>query len=165
MIPKLSGACYAARLMVHINNINTVKSIYYAHFHSVIKYSIIMGGNSSNSGKIFTLQKEIVRRMATAQPRTSYRSLFKQVEISPVPYPYILLLVNFIINNQEIFQTNSSIHNINTRNKHNLHRPNANLSCFYKSTFHDGIQIFNSLPPSLTVLKNEKPKFQAVLRK
>ena len=81
MIPKLSGACYAVRLMVHINNISTLKSIYYAHFHSVIKYGIIMGGNSSNSGKIFTLQKQIVRRLAGAQPRTSCRSLFKQVEI------------------------------------------------------------------------------------
>jgi hypothetical protein len=29
-IPKLSGACYAIRLMVHISNKNTLKSIYYA---------------------------------------------------------------------------------------------------------------------------------------
>jgi len=54
--------------MVHISNINTLKSIYYAHFHSVIKYGIIIGSNSSNSGKIFTLEKQIVRRMAGAQP-------------------------------------------------------------------------------------------------
>jgi hypothetical protein len=37
--------------------------------------------------------------------------------------------------------------------------------CFQKSTFYDGIKIFNSLPPSVTVLKNEKAKFQAALRK
>ena len=30
MIPKLSGACSAIRSMVHTNNINTLKSIYYA---------------------------------------------------------------------------------------------------------------------------------------
>ena len=70
MIPKLSGTCYAVRLMVHISNINILKSIYYAYFHSVIKYGIIMGGNSSNNGKIFTLQKQIVRHMTGAQPRT-----------------------------------------------------------------------------------------------
>ena len=33
----------------------------------------------------------------------------------------------FIINNQEFFQTNSSIHNINTRNKCHLHKPKAKL--------------------------------------
>ena len=41
--------------------------------------------------------------MAEAQPRISYRSLFKQSEILPVPYQYILSLMNFTINNQEIF--------------------------------------------------------------
>jgi hypothetical protein len=37
MIPKLSAVCYNIRMMVHISNINTLKSIYYADFHSVIK--------------------------------------------------------------------------------------------------------------------------------
>jgi len=31
--------------------------------------------------------------------------------------------MNFIVSNQEMFQTNSSIHNINISNKHYLHRP------------------------------------------
>ena len=53
--------------MVHISNINTLKSYYYAYIHSVIKYGIFFGGNSSNSGKISTLQKKIVRIMAGAQ--------------------------------------------------------------------------------------------------
>jgi hypothetical protein len=73
--------------------------------------------------------------------------------------------MSFIINNQEILQTNSSRHSINTRNKHHLLRPNAKLSCFQKSTFYAGIKIFNSLPPSLTVLKNYKGKFKSALRK
>jgi hypothetical protein len=90
MIPKLSGTCYAVRSVVHISNINTVKSIYYACFHSVIKCGVIFWGNSSKSGKIFTLHKKIVRIMAGAQPRTSCRSLFKQLEVLPVPYQYKL---------------------------------------------------------------------------
>ena len=130
MIPKLSAAHCAIRSMVHISNINTLKSIFSADFHSAIKYEIIFGGSSSNSGKIFTLHKKTIRIMAGAQPRTSCRSLCRQLEILPVSCQYILSLTSFIIDNQEIFQTNSSIHNINTRNKLHLHRPNANLSCF-----------------------------------
>ena len=65
----------------------------------------------------------------------------------------------------EIFQTNSSIHNINTRNKHHLHRANNNPPCIQKRTFYAGIKIFNSLPLSLTILKNDKVKFRAALRK
>jgi hypothetical protein len=103
--------------------------------------------------------------MAGAQPRTLCRSLFKQLEILPVPCQYIFSLMNFIISNQGNFQTNSFIHNINTRNKHHLHRSNANTSCFKKSTFCAGIKIFNSLPCSLTILMNEKAKSQLALRK
>jgi hypothetical protein len=38
-------------------------------------------------------------------------------------------------------------------------------SCFQKNTFYAGIKIFNSLPPSVTILKNDKAKFKAALRK
>jgi len=73
--------------------------------------------------------------------------------------------MNFIINNQEIFQISSSIYNINTRNKYPLHRPNANLSCFQKSTLYVGIKILNSVATSVTFLKNDKAKYKAALRK
>jgi hypothetical protein len=73
--------------------------------------------------------------------------------------------MNVFINNQDNFQTNPLVHSINTRNKHHLHRPIANLSCFQKSAFYSGIRIFNSLPRSLTNLKNEKAQFKVALRR
>ena len=66
MIPKLSAACYAVRSMVHNSNIKNFKLIYNAYSHSIIKYEINVWGNSTNSGKIFTLQKKIFRIMAGA---------------------------------------------------------------------------------------------------
>ena len=125
-----------------------------------------MGGNCCNSGMIFTLQKNIFRIMASAQPRTSCRGLFKQSEILPVPCQHILLLKNFTINNHANFQTKSCIHNINnTRHEHHLHRPNASLPCFQKSTSYAGIKIFSSLPTSLTIPKINKAKFKAAVIK
>ena len=73
--------------------------------------------------------------MAGAQSRTYCRMLFQQLEILPVQCQYIISIMNFIISVQEIFQTNSSVHNINTCNKHHLHRPNANL-CIKKKKVH-----------------------------
>ena len=78
--------------------------------------------------------------------------------------PVYISLINFISNNKENFRTYSSVHNINTRNKQYLLRPNANLSC-QKSTFYADITIFDSLPPSVTMLKNDKAKFKADLKK
>jgi predicted membrane protein len=80
IIPKLSAACYAVRQMYHFINQNTLKSIYFAYFHSIVKYGIIFWDNSSNSRKIFTLQKKIIRIMVGAHPRTSCRRLFKKSE-------------------------------------------------------------------------------------
>jgi hypothetical protein len=58
--------------------------------------------------------------------------------------------------NKDIFQTNSSIDNTDSRNKHNL-------SYFQKSIFYAGIKIFNGLPPSVTIHKNDKTKFKAAV--
>jgi hypothetical protein len=78
-------------------------------FSPVRKYGIIFWGNSSSSRKTFTLQKKIIRFMVGAHPRTPCRSLFKKLEILPVPCQYIFSLMNFFVNNQENFQTNSSV--------------------------------------------------------
>ena len=43
MVLKLRGSCYVVRSMIHISNINALKLIYYACFHSVTKYGIIFG--------------------------------------------------------------------------------------------------------------------------
>jgi IS1 family transposase len=139
--------------------------IYFTYFHSIVKYEIIFWGNSPNSRKIFNLQKKIIRIMIGAHARTSCRRLFKKLDILPVPSQYIYSLINFFVNNHEDFQTNSSIHNTNMRNKHHLHRPTANISCFQKNALYSGIRIFNSLPCSITNLKNEKTKFKVTLRK
>jgi len=95
----------------------------------------------------------------TKANRQKCRSLFQQVEIRSVPCSYTLSLRYFIIYYKVNFQTNSSLHNINTRNKPHLHRPNVNPSSFQKSTFYASIKIFNA------ILKNEEAKFEVTLMK
>jgi len=58
IIPKISVACYMVRQMYHICNNDTLRSIYFAYFHFIASYGIILWGNSSYSRKMFTLQKE-----------------------------------------------------------------------------------------------------------
>jgi hypothetical protein len=50
----------------------------------------------------------------------------------PVPCQYMFSLMNFIVNNPDNFQTNPSVHSIHIMRKYNPHRPNANLSCFFR---------------------------------
>jgi len=89
-IYKLSGAGYAVRSGVHVGNVHFQMNLNTC-FHSVTKYGIILGGNSSYSLKYFTLQMKIVRIMAGAQPRTSCRSLFNQPRDSACSIPLYTL--------------------------------------------------------------------------
>jgi hypothetical protein len=81
MISKSSELCYAIRSMVRISNINTLKSVYYVYFHSIIKY-----------GMIFTFQNKIVRIMDGAQLRTSCKNPFKQLTDSTCSMPIYTLI-------------------------------------------------------------------------
>ena len=114
--------------------------------------------------KIFTLQKKIIRIMAGAHRKTPCRSLFKKIRGFACSCQCIFSLMNFFVNNQENFQTNSSVRSINTRNKHHLYRSIAHLSYFQKSAFNSGIRIFNGLPHCLTDLKNERAQFKVSLK-
>jgi hypothetical protein len=68
LVPKLSGACYAVRSVLHISNTDALKSIYFDYFHSLVKYGIIWGGNSPHSKKVITLQKKTIRIMVGIKP-------------------------------------------------------------------------------------------------
>jgi hypothetical protein len=68
LVPELSGACYAVTSLSHISNVDTLKLIYFAYFHSLMKYRIIFWGNSSDSKKVFSLQQKIVRIIVDAKP-------------------------------------------------------------------------------------------------
>jgi hypothetical protein len=150
------------RQMYYICSNDTSGSLYFAYFHSIASYGIIFG-------KIPTIVRRyspyrIIRIIVGAHPRTSCRRLFKKLDILTFPSQYIYSLMSFFIVNQEKFQTNLSVHNINTRNKHHPHRLVANLSCFQKGASNCGIRIFNSLPRSITDLKNEKTQFKVALK-
>jgi hypothetical protein len=67
--------------------------------------------------------------------------------------------MNFVANNEEKFQANSSVHSSTTRNKYHLHRSIASLSYFKKSTSYAIIKIFNSFLCRLKSFMNEKVQF------
>jgi hypothetical protein len=80
-VSKLSRACYAVRSLLNVSNIDILKLTYFAYFYSLIKYGIIFWGDSSDSKKVFTLQKKTVRIMVGVKPQHPCRELFKKLQI------------------------------------------------------------------------------------
>jgi hypothetical protein len=61
IIPKLSSACYVMRTVKpHVSH-NTLNIIYYSYFHLVMNYGLLFWGSSTESIKIFKLQKKMIR--------------------------------------------------------------------------------------------------------
>jgi hypothetical protein len=63
-----------------------------------------------------------------------------------------------------MFQTNSSIHNITTRNKNNI-IDQLPIYLFSKKYSLHWYKHFSSLQPNVTIFKNDKAKFKEALRK
>jgi len=81
IIAKLSSACYIMRSITPFMSLNTLKTIYYSYFNTIISYSLPFWGNSPHSIKIFRMQKRIIRIMIVCKSRVSCRKLFRRLEI------------------------------------------------------------------------------------
>jgi hypothetical protein len=77
--------------------------------------------------RVFLLQKGIIRIMLGLGPRCSYRSWFKKLDILPVTCLYIYSLMSFVVDNQDLSQSNSSVTCIKTRQRDQLHKPYITL--------------------------------------
>jgi len=89
---------------------------------------------------------------------------YTKLEILPIPSLYIYSLMLFLVDNLHYFQTNSSVHDINTRYKNQLHIPSVRLSAIQRGITYSAIKIFNKLPPSISRLKKDKLVFKSAIR-
>jgi hypothetical protein len=129
-----------------------------------MSYGIIFWGNSTESKKVFYIQKRIIRIIAGAKRRAACRELFKKFNILPLDSEFLLSLLLFIVDNMEKFQRNLDINSISTRHRYNPHVPNSNLSKYQKEVYYSGIKIFNNLPPNVKKLSHNIKMFKRALK-
>jgi hypothetical protein len=53
LVQKLSTAYFIMRRLVHILHTDTPRTVYFAYFHSLVKYGIVYWGNSTNMERVF----------------------------------------------------------------------------------------------------------------
>jgi len=81
---------YVMHSFKNVTSINTLRSIYFANFHSCLRYGILFWGGDSQSTKVFKLQKKVVRFICNVKRKTSFRELFRTMNILPVTCVYIM---------------------------------------------------------------------------
>jgi hypothetical protein len=60
VLHKLGIACFVIRRLSHVLGIDAIRTACYSCFHSLIKYDIVVWGNSYNITKVFLLQKRMI---------------------------------------------------------------------------------------------------------
>jgi hypothetical protein len=92
ILSKFSAACFLIRNLIHTLSPDILHMDYFASFHSLLQYGIIIWGNSTHVHQIFKLQR-VARVMSGVGPRSLCRSLFGKLNILPIACQY-----NFVFN-------------------------------------------------------------------
>jgi hypothetical protein len=71
----------------------------------------------------------------------------------------------FVINNPSYFQTNTSLHGIDTRQKSKLHKPLYKLSSIQKGIIYTAINVYNKPPFCIAQFQYNEVQFRNALKK
>lgn len=86
------------------------------------------------------------------------------LQLLPLVSEHPLLLMSFVVVNTEKFQTNSDIYNTNTRHKHALPQPSADITSYQKDAYYAGLKLFSTLLNSIKSLNHDINVFKPVLK-
>jgi len=92
IIPKLSSASFALRVVKPFLSLDSLKMVYYSYFHSVMTYGLIFWENSLHRITIFRLQKRIIRIIVGIRGREHFKSL----KVLPLQSQYIYIHFCFL---------------------------------------------------------------------
>ena len=70
----------------------------------------------------------------------------------------------FAVKNLNIYQTNSSVHGMNTRKQNKLHIPSVRLFSIQRGVYYSTVKIFNQLPQNIFKYCNNIHTFKTLLR-
>lgn len=143
---KLSRVIFLLRKLKNCVNFEVLLMAYFGLFHVHLTYGARLWGNSSAANKAFLWQKKAIRVMANLSPQESCRQSFSSFKIMPLACIFILQNLVYVKKNINNYVSHDSVHDHNTRFRHNLVLPNVRLAKTYNSFSFQQIRLFNKLP-------------------
>lgn len=164
---RLRTSIFVLRNLANSVLLSTLMSAYYALFHAVMSYGIIVWGGAPQADRIFGMQRKAVRILAGLRYKENCRDAFVNLKILTFPCNYILENLIFIKNNDDRYKTHGDFHEYNTRNRENLVTMYCRLKRCQSRPEFMAVKLFNKLPPQIKELpvKNFKGKIKSFLVK
>lgn len=159
---RLSGSVFVMRNLVGCVSQETLRTAYYALFHSVMSYAIMAWGHSSHAARVFRLQRRIIRLMAGIGYRDDCRNAFRTIGILTFPSVYVLQSLLYIKQAKNL-TTYEDTHSHNTRNKSNIIPAHCRLGRCQNRPEYKAVNFYNKLPMKIRELP--LTNFKSTLKK
>ena len=155
---KLSSAAFAVRKIRQFTDVETARLVYFAYFHSVMSYGILLWGKAADINSVFILQKRAIRSIYKLKPRESLRDKFKEIGILTVACQYIYNNLVFVKQNINMYKQKKDLNDRLLRNRHKLVLSAYRLRKVQKSFVGLGVLFYNKMPNSVLDLPLHKFK-------
>jgi hypothetical protein len=126
---------------------------YYGHVSSILRYGIVLWGNSSHINKLFIAQKSCIRAIFSVDSLVSCRPLFKELRVLTISCIYIYEVCVFVRTYPDLFKRLNDIPRIHSfRRLNKLVLPMMKTTLRAKNSRSMAIQIYNKLPIDISNL-------------
>lgn len=150
---KINRFRFALYKICKVATRKTATMAYFSYVESVLRYGLIIWGNSTDIKHAFIAQKKCVRAICSAKPDVSCKPLFRELNILPLPCIYILEIGKFVKQHPELFLRAHQVNSRNTRYPNSLVVDTVPKSVrFKKNCYYMSIKIFNKLPEHIKIL-------------
>lgn len=161
LLTKLSRITYLLSRLVNCVNDSYIRTAYFGYFQSVVRYGLILWGNSVRINEILVLQKKTIRIICKSNFLDHCKPLFINLKILTVVNLYIFDLTIYVLNNEDLLNYASNKHSYNTRQKDNVLINFYRLNKSTNSHVVLALKVYNKLKTIINkyTLKNFKTNF------
>lgn len=150
---RINKFVYALKQIKNVTNIKTSITAYHAYVESVLRYGLIIWGNSTDQNRAFVAQKKCIRAIYGLQPDDSCRPIFKKLDLLPLPSLYILEICLFVRRHIELFTRASDIHSRSRRDPYRLTLDVLpRLAKYNKNCMFMCVRVYNKIPNEFKML-------------
>lgn len=149
---KIDRYVYVLNRLRNIATTQAALSAYHGYVSSLLRYGLIIWGNSVDAILAFRAQKKCIRSLCAADYLDSCKPLFQRHSILPLPCLYIFELCLFVHRHNSLFEfRNDVVTRQNNRMKFKLYIPHQRIRLYSKNVYCMAINLYNKLPE---ILKN-----------
>lgn len=147
---RLNSFAFALKNLRKTVGVNAALLAYHGYVSSVLRYGLIIWGNSTDSDRAFIVQKKCLRAVFGAGPLESCRPILKEHKLLSLACLYILEMGVFVKKHPNLFSKADSV-NIYKIGKHSrdptrLAMPRCRTAFCHKNTSRMAIKIYNKIP-------------------